>query len=258
MSKTAEILARLHEIEQDIRVVYACESGSRAWGFPSTDSDYDVRFIYVRPVKWYLSIGESRDVIERPAADLDISGWDLRKALRLFNKSNPPLLEWLDSPIVYMEKLGVAARMRSLIPEYYSPVACLFHYYHMAEGNYRSYFNKKDRVWLKKYLYVLRPLLAIRWIERGYGPVPTLFQKLVDSTVEETDVRQAINELVKQKMAGTELDWGSPIPILQDFLRSEFARADQSRFHEMGRKRPNTSLDNVFVECLENIWGELP
>ncbi|HTY22758.1 MAG TPA: nucleotidyltransferase domain-containing protein, partial [Desulfomonilaceae bacterium] len=84
------------EADENIRVVYACESGSRAWGFPSVDSDYDVRFIYIRPVEWYLSIDEKRDVIERPIdAGLDISGWDLRKALQLFRKSNPPLLEWL-------------------------------------------------------------------------------------------------------------------------------------------------------------------
>jgi len=89
----SQILSRLHEIEaeENVRIVYACESGSRAWGFPSADSDYDVRFLYVRPMEWYLSIDVKRDVIERPVQDgLDISGWDLKKALRLFCKSNPP------------------------------------------------------------------------------------------------------------------------------------------------------------------------
>src|SRR5512138_462471 len=94
------ITSRLAEIESDnnIKIVYACESGSRAWGFPSANSDFDVRFIYARPVEWYLSIADARDVIECPIDDrLDISGWDIKKSLQLFRKSNPPLLEWLGS-----------------------------------------------------------------------------------------------------------------------------------------------------------------
>ncbi len=86
------IKAGLAEIEaqENVRIVYACESGSRAWGFPSSDSDYDVRFIYLHPLEWYLSIEKRRDVIERPITGvLDVNGWDLRKALQLFRKSNP-------------------------------------------------------------------------------------------------------------------------------------------------------------------------
>src|SRR5438045_8726086 len=119
------IKAALTEIERDegVRIFYACESGSRAWGFPSADSDYDVRFLYVRPRDWYLSVDveRKRDVIERPITDeLDVSGWDIRKALMLLKKSNPPLLEWLGSPIIYRETLTIADRLRSLLPAYYS------------------------------------------------------------------------------------------------------------------------------------------
>src|SRR6201990_2789542 len=90
------------EAERHVRVLYACESGSRAWGFASRDSDYDVRFLYVHEPDWYLSVQDRRDVIEEPLSDeLDVSGWELRKALRLLRKSNPPLLEWLKSPFVY-------------------------------------------------------------------------------------------------------------------------------------------------------------
>ena len=105
------ISSRLTEIESEnkIKIVYACESGSRAWGFPSANSDFDVRFIYIRPVEWYLSIDEKRDVIEHPINEqLDINGWDLKKALQLLRKTNPPLLEWLGSPIIYIEKYSVA------------------------------------------------------------------------------------------------------------------------------------------------------
>jgi len=137
-----EIISRLNEIEKDenVTIFYACESGSRAWGFPSKDSDYDVRFLYLRSRDWYLSIDveEKRDVVERPISDmLDINGWDLRKALKLFYKSNPPLLEWLNSSIIYQQKLTIVEKLKELVPEYYSPVACKHHYQHMAEGNYR-------------------------------------------------------------------------------------------------------------------------
>jgi uncharacterized protein len=129
------IKERLAEIEKNegVKILYACESGSRAWGFPSADSDYDVRFIYLHPVQWYLSIEKRRDVIEIPIFDnIDLSGWDLRKALQLFQKSNPPSFEWLGSPFVYMEQFSIIAKLRQLASVYYSSVASAYHYLHMA------------------------------------------------------------------------------------------------------------------------------
>lgn len=140
------------ELVEDVTVLYACESGSRAWGFESVDSDYDVRFIYVRKTPWYLSVQRKRNVIEKPIDDeLDISGWDVTKALQLLRRSNPPLLEWLQSPVVYVRKSSFVERMRGLMDEYYSPIACMYHYLHMAENNYRRYL-REDNVWTKKYL----------------------------------------------------------------------------------------------------------
>ena len=133
-SRIQSELTRL-ESSEDVLVVLAVESGSRAWGFPSVDSDYDVRFIYLHRTDWYLSIDleHKRDVIEKPIqGGLDISGWDIRKALRLFRKSNPPLLEWLQCPFVYLEKSSFANRLRALLPNFYSPNASFFHYLHMA------------------------------------------------------------------------------------------------------------------------------
>ena len=123
----------------------ACESGSRAWGFPSKDSDYDVRFIYVHNPNWYLSIDHKRDVIEIPARDpisipidplIDLSGWEITKALRLFRKSNPPLLEWLKSSIVYYQSYSTIDKIRELDKNIFSPTSCLYHYLHMAKGNF--------------------------------------------------------------------------------------------------------------------------
>ena len=152
------IQKELAQIEQtqNVRILLAVESGSRAWGFASPDSDYDVRFIYVRPKDAYLRLQKHRDVIELPINDaLDINGWDLTKTLRLLHKSNPTLFEWGASPIVYLET-DFAARFKSVMGRYFSSKRGLYHYIHMAAGNYREYI-KGDMIKAKKYFYVLRP-----------------------------------------------------------------------------------------------------
>ena len=224
----AAILERLAVIEQAelVRILYACESGSRAWGFASPDSDYDVRFIYVHPRDWYLSIDleHRRDVIERPIEGvLDINGWDLRKALQLMRKSNPPLFEWLHSPLVYRAQPGFHEALLALTPVYYSPLGCAWHYLHMARGNDRAYLQG-EQVRLKKYLYVLRPLLAVRWLESGRGVVPMPFRDLVETLIPPGELRDAIEHLLRLKQSGAELAWGPRIPALSDWIKAELAR----------------------------------
>lgn len=221
-------LTRL-EREQDVRVLHAVESGSRAWGFASPDSDWDVRFIYIHPSDWYLSIQDRRDVIEEMLPnDLDVSGWEIRKALRLFSRSNPPLLEWLHSPIVYQSDDEFLRSLVDLVPVYCSPEKCFLHYLHMAHGNFREYL-KGDEVWLKKYLYVLRPVLACLWIERRDAWVPVEFQALVDGVIDSAEVKAAIADLLLQKMAAKELDRGPAIPAISQFLERELARLEESK-----------------------------
>jgi len=224
--RVRDALARL-EAGRNVRVLYACESGSRAWGFASRDSDYDVRFLYVHRRDWYLSVEDRRDVIEEPLTDeLDVSGWELRKALRLLRKSNPPLLEWLKSPVVYQHDPAFTREFGALSEEFYSPQRCFSHYLHMASGNWRHYLQSREQVSLKKYLYVFRPLLACRWIERNLGQVPMLFQQLVDGVLEERDVRATLDELVARKQAGDELDVAPPVDVLSHFVRDELARLE--------------------------------
>ncbi|HVF70150.1 MAG TPA: nucleotidyltransferase domain-containing protein [Chthoniobacterales bacterium] len=219
-------LARL-EVEQNVRVLFACESGSRAWGFASRDSDYDVRFLYVHRRDWYLSVEDRRDVIELPLAeDLDISGWELRKALRLLRKSNPPLLEWLKSPIVYQREAVFVAEFGALAAEFYSPRKCFAHYLHMAHGNWRDYLRDREEISLKKYLYVFRPLLACRWIERQLGQVPMLFTQLMEKVLDESEVRHALQELVARKQTGQELAVAPPVEVLSSFVEAELPRLE--------------------------------
>ena len=249
-----EAIRRLRAIESehDVRVVYACESGSRAWGFPSRDSDFDVRFLYVRPRDWYLSIDveTKRDVIETPIEGLwDVNGWDVRKALRLLRKSNPPLCEWLLSPIVYVDDGAAAARLRAVLPDAYNPRAATYHYLHMARGNYRLYL-RGERVRPKKYLYVLRPLLACRWLERSLGVVPMEFDALVDATVDDTELREAIKTLVAKKRAGDELDDGPRIPAIADFIDAELARHTDANVQRQPIRTTNEDLSAVFREIV--------
>jgi len=195
-------------------------------------------------------------VIERPlAGGLDINGWDIRKTLRLFRKSNPPLLEWLGSPIVYLEKYSIAAQMRELAREYYSPAACIYHYLHMARGNVREYL-KGERVWTKKYFYVLRPLLAIQWIEQGFGVAPTAFSTLVERLVTTPALKTEIERLIEQKRAGAELDEGPRIPVISNFIESEIARHEAQEERYKTNAPPYEALDALFRGALEEVWSD--
>ena len=256
MNTRERILARLNELEvaEGIKIVYACESGSRAWGFPSANSDYDIRFLYVHPVEWYLSIEEKRDVIECQAeGNLDINGWDLRKALGLFRRSNPPLFEWLNSPIVYLEKGRTAARMRELMPVFYSPAACIHHYLHMTQGNYREYLQG-DVVWIKKYFYVLRPILAIKWIEKGFGVAPTAFGTLLERLVTDPALYTEINTLIEQKRNGAELDRGPRIPLISEFIERELSRIETEGIKYKSHQASSNELNELFRNTLAELW----
>lgn len=254
------ILKTLDKIEAEfnVKIVYACESGSRAWGFPSSDSDYDVRFIYLHHPDWYLSINleSKKNVIELPIDEkLDVSGWDLRKALKLFRKSNPPLLEWLGSPIKYLERFSTAEQMRQLAPTCYSPGACMYHYLHMVQGNNREYLQG-EKVWVKKYFYVLRPLLAILWLEKKMGVVPTEFQVLVDAVVENSKLKNDIYKLIEDKKQGKELDQGHKIPVISDFINKELERLENEPFNDFPEKCDIKKLNEIFRFALKEAWDE--
>src|SRR5687768_16778833 len=150
--------------ENNINILYACESGSRAWGFASPDSDYDVRFIYARRLNDYLAITDRKDVMEYPVNEvLDIGGWDLRKTLQLFLKSNAPLYEWLQSPVIYINNLLFTNELTSLIPSYFSLRAGCHHYHSMAWNTFENDLQS-PKVKLKKYCYALRSAVAGLWI----------------------------------------------------------------------------------------------
>jgi predicted nucleotidyltransferase len=232
-----EILQRLKasENEHDIKILYACESGSRAWGFASPDSDYDVRFVYVRKEDWYLSfdVETRRDVVEYPIVDeIDCSGWDIKKALYLFTRTNGALLEWLNSPIIYIETGPFAQQLRQIAPMAINKTALCYHYSHMARGNAREYLYG-DEVKLKKYFYVLRPLLAIRFLEAYGTPPPVEFQALLKAVCP-ADLIPVIEALIERKRTTPEIGFGAKIPAINAFVDAELERHGQA-FSGQGR-----------------------
>ncbi len=219
------ILARIEQTE-NVRILLAVESGSRAWGFASPDSDYDVRFIYVRPKDEYLRLQKCRDVIEWPLShELDINGWDLSKTLRLLHKSNPTLFEWFSSPIVYLET-DFAARFQSTMGRYFSSKRGLYHYINMASRNYREYL-KSDMVKVKKYFYVLRPVLACRWILDKGTPPPMLFSELVESELV-LKLKPEVERLLDLKIHSPEVRMIPKMNALNEYLDSSIDEIKQT------------------------------
>ncbi|MDR0964767.1 MAG: nucleotidyltransferase domain-containing protein [Clostridium sp.] len=212
------ITQRLAEIERQEKIVilHAVESGSRAWGFASPDSDYDVRFIYVRPKDFYLKLEKTRDVIEWQLDEtLDIGGWDLQKALRLLHSSNPTLFEWASSPIVY-KTTEQWHQIGAKINSFFLAKAGLYHYLSTAQSNYREYL-KGEQVKLKKYFYVLRPLLACRWILAKNCPPPMLFSEL-KNTMLEPALHPAVDRLLAMKAKTPEMGVGARIDELGEYI----------------------------------------
>ncbi len=241
------------EAREDVRIVYACESGSRAWGMASADSDYDVRFLYAHRPEWYLSLEPGRDVIELPISErLDISGWDLRKTLRLFGHSNPALLEWLQSPIVYRETPEVVDPLRELIPTVFSPERAYHHYRSQARNFHRRSASDEGRT-LKRFFYLLRTLLAALWVDARETPPPITIQALANAMLP-PELQPELERLLVVKRAGGEQEAAGAIGPLWDFAEAELQRlASQER--EFRRIWPPMDQLNVlFRRFLDELW----
>ncbi|MBR4550543.1 MAG: nucleotidyltransferase domain-containing protein [Oscillospiraceae bacterium] len=243
---------QLNRIEalENVKILLAVESGSRAWGFASPDSDYDVRFIYVRPQKDYLRLERNRDVIELPIEDdLDINGWDLDKALRLLRNSNPTLFEWFSSPIVYRES-AFAAELRGVMPKYFSTRRGLSHYLSMAIRNYRDHLQS-ETVKAKKYFYALRPVLACRWILDNGTPPPMLFSELMEAELDPALLPE-VNRLLDLKQNAPEVKTIPTVESINRYLEHSIEEV-QTRITQLPKEpyRGWEELDQLFLSQLE-------
>ena len=251
MAMHETILSELQKIEQQygVRVLHAVESGSRAWGFASPDSDYDVRFVYVRPAADYLRLDEPRDVIEWKLDEvLDINGWDLRKALKQFARGNATLFEWSYSPVVYLTT-PEWEMIRDAAKAYFSEKAAVHHYYGTAMSTYADYLTG-EQVRYKKYFYALRPLLAAIWIERNHQVPPVLFGELMKLDMA-PELRAAIGELLERKKVTTEGESSPHIPAVQAFVREELQRQKEiSKALPDDRNTDWSALNHCFTQMI--------
>ncbi|MGB0843729.1 MAG: nucleotidyltransferase domain-containing protein [Alphaproteobacteria bacterium] len=249
----ATIISEIAQIEEKhyVEVLFAIESGSRAWGFPSPDSDYDVRFVYQHPKDWYLSLLPKRDVIELPIDDeLDISGWDLRKTLNLLLKPNPVALEWIRSPIHYKWS-PKADLLNQFAVKLNATVASHYHYWHLGQGQWNRSIADKSEVKLKKYFYVLRPALALCWLRNLKDkPLPMNLQELVNGLTPflEPDFINLIGELIEQKSVTRELGLGPRIAELDKFIVSEFGQ---------GQNAPSNSIQQGLRQEADELFLKL-
>ncbi|CCU71644.1 nucleotidyltransferase domain-containing protein [Thalassolituus oleivorans] len=248
-----DILSRLEKTEEkyDVKILMAIESGSRAWGFASPNSDYDVRFIYANKPDWYLAVDleDKRDVIEYPIVDdIDLNGWDVRKALKLFWKSNPAFVEWIQSPISYIDDGDFRHESLKLLPEIYSAEKGIYHYRSMAKTNYRGYL-REDMVPLKKYFYVLRPLFSIQWLESYGTAAPIEFDRVL-SLVTDNELLDTIHALLERKKVSEEKMLAPAIPVLNRYIEKQLERLEDIKLPKSDRSFEMAQLNELFHKVL--------
>lgn len=216
-----ENLAREHRV----RILIAVESGSRAWGFPSADSDYDVRFIYIHTQNEYLGIQDIRDVIETPTAPdnilgtvMDMNGWDLRKALQLSLKSNAVVQEWLTSPIHYIIDEAAITSFKKFVSKTASLPSYIYHYDHLARNAYEKICADSQKARLKDYCYAIRAALALRWIESRQDLPPMDINSLQNGLIVNKEIQSEISNIITLKKTATEADTIPRKTILDDLI----------------------------------------
>lgn len=246
MTDIQPILSKL-AAEKKITILYACETGSRAWGFPSPDSDFDVRFIYMHQRDWYLSLSQRKDSIEYMDGELDITGWDLRKCLLLLKKSNAPLIERFQSPVTYFADDVFKQLFKDLIQLYYSPTAVFYHHYSLAKKFWDELKNSKE-IKLKSYFYLLRSLLSCNWTVSE----PSVLPMDIEGLMTKIDVarQDEIRQLVQLKATVGEKYLHPAEQSLNRWINELFISLDQAKGNLKVCREDNKALNNFFLKML--------
>lgn len=255
-----EMHNRLAKIEKEhqIKVLYACEAGSRTYGLSSSDSDFDVRFIYMHPKEWYLSLDKNKDVIELPITEnLDMSGWELTKALRLLRKSNPSLLEWMQAEMVYYQNDYFFTKIKEVKEKAFNPRACYYHYMQMAKRNEQKRQGMEEQR-IKIIFHIMRPILACQWIEQKQTFPPNHFFALVNELVDEEALKKEITDLITAKVNGANIYKKENMQRINGYIQQQLAGIEQaaSSISSGGEneRELTLSLDNLFRDVLQANW----
>jgi predicted nucleotidyltransferase len=234
-----------------LSMVFAAESGSRAWGFHSPDSDYDVRFIFAKRVGCYLSLHDGLQDIQYKHGELDYAGWDIRKAILLAEKSNPSLIEWLGSPIQYADPIGFKSELMAIMIEHFSPRALAHHYINFMRnirGKYLSDFMGEYT--MKRYFYALRPILCILWMQMYPDRLPpVVFQDMLTNITLPHELKREIGKLLALKMKAKECeDYSSK--VLDDFIKDWFDKGHDLVNQFSARSVPTELLNDLFRKTI--------
>lgn len=243
--------------QHDIKILHACETGSRAWGFASTDSDYDVRIIYRHRLDWYLSLNEPKDSLNLMLDSdmVDISGWDLRKSLRLLVKSNAPLIERLQSPIVYQQDDVFISQAKLLAQSCYSRIRAIHHYHGMAKKAYSDLIDAQKnngQYKLKRLFYALRAVCVCRWILASEKVPPIEFAPTYKNTDLPTDLVARIDELIAFKATVDEGYWHIGDTQLLDFIKDMIIDVEDKRLTLPDQHANWSQLDEFFRQTIMN------
>ena len=244
-----DIQEHLRRIEKEhgVTIVAAIESGSRAWGFPSPDSDFDVRFIYAHSKDWYIQLTPERDVIEVPISPvLDISGWDIRKAMNLANNGNAVVQEWLISPIFYRQHEVLAPLLRQCIAGAFSAKATYHHYFSMANGMFEDV--SADKVKLKRFFYFARATLSAWWVVKRQTMPPIVFKDLLAGLTDDAVVIGSFDRLILAKSQLGESEVLAVDPVCLSFVVEMFRRFTDSDIDRLNPKQ--RSLDSQALRSL--------
>lgn len=249
------IPAHLRHIAEvnDVKILLAVESGSRSWGFESKNSDWDVRFIYVHKPEWYFKIEGQRDVIELVTGDnVDLAGWELRKALSQLKRSNPSILEWLNSPKIYYLDEEFGKRIHEVAKDYYNPVKSMYHYNHMYNKHNERYLQQEGYP-MKRFLYYLRGVLACKWIESHQSLPPVPFKELVDATVDDNEIKMLIDELISIKRGEKECDMLVVDEKLVQYARywADYYNERVSTFRPEQNEASTKALDAILFDMVQ-------
>lgn len=246
MQNIKDILTEI-EKKKNIKILYACETGSRAWGFPSPDSDFDIRFMYMHEIDWYLSLGVRKDTIEIMDGDLDITGWDLKKSLTLLKKSNAPLIERFNSPIEYFSVPGFKKDFKKLIAGYYSPIAVFFHHHSLATKFWEE-LKDKEELKLKSYFYLIRSLLSCNWIIKDNTVLPMHIEGLMKYV--EDEYKERLRDLIKLKATVGEKYLHPKDSALNALIMELFEFIEAGKESLAVNNTDMASLNNFFLKML--------
>lgn len=255
-----EVLQRI-EADFGVKILYACDSGSRALGVASPESDYDIRFIYVHRLEWYLSIDKGEDVIEVPNRHklsiqvhplLDVSGWELSKALRLLRKSNPSIFEWLHSNQVYSQELKTVKKLKALEQRVLAPKPFIMHYVNIAKRNFNDSVIESKKV--KNYIYIFRSILASRWILKNAAAPPVELANLL-GMLPNGKIKKTVYDMIRIKQAGTKA-FPDDLGTINQFIREEIASLELEGKKLEGSTAGSTEqLNQLFRETLNEAWN---